>query len=88
MKIKPLFNQLLIKPIVQKQVLVSPEPSLLMYGEVLDAGPDCKVKKGETVCYTLWGLNHIEIDGQKHYFVPEQREFLLAIIEMPGGVAA
>ncbi len=92
MNIKPLFNQLLIKPTAQEGVLISQEPSFLMHGEVLAVGPDCsQVKVGDIICYTLWGLNHIEIDKTKHYFVPEDKDFLLAILEaepLPGGLVS
>lgn len=83
MKIKPLFNQLLIRPMEQKTVLVSQEPTFLMYGEVLAVGPQVKRNGlvGKTICYTLWGLNHIEIEGIKHYFVPFEGEFVLGIYE-------
>lgn len=81
MNIKPLFNQILVQPEEQKTILKA-ETSFLMYGTVLAIGDQCtQVKVGDTVCYTLWGLNHIEIDGTKHYFVPELPEFLLAILE-------
>jgi co-chaperonin GroES (HSP10) len=80
--IRPLFDQILVKPAEKKEVLQAETGSFLMYGEVMAIGSECKVVKvGDTICYTLWGLNHIEIDGKKYYFVPEQSEFLLGVLE-------
>lgn len=80
--IKPLFNQLLIKPSEQKTVLVSQEPTFLMYGEVLAAGPGAPQDLvGKKLAYTLWGLNHIDIEGVRSYFVPFSGEFILGIYE-------
>lgn len=80
--IRPLFNQLLIKPAEQKTVLVSQESTFLMYGEVLAAGPDAPQDLiGKKLCYLLWGLNHIEIEGTRHYFVPFSGEFILGTYE-------
>lgn len=81
MKIKPLFSQILIKPIEHKSILLSDQRTLLEYGEVLDVGDDCrKVKVGDKIAFTIWGLNSIEIDGEKYYFVLESPDFLLGIV--------
>lgn len=79
--IRPLFNQILVQPREKKQVIGGAD-SFLMYGDVIATGDDCKViEVGDTICYTLWGLNHIEIDEKKYYFVPELPEFLLGVLE-------
>lgn len=78
MKIKPLFNQLLIKPTEKKQIIVGERKSLYEYGTVLDIGQDVQnVQIGDTVGYVVWGIKDLEIDGEKFYFVPEDSRFLL-----------
>lgn len=80
--IKPFGNQILVEPVEQKQVLVSRQKSLCEYGKVLAVGSDVKhVKVGDTIGFTVWGLNSLEVEGKKHYFVQEDSQFLLGTIE-------
>ena len=83
MKIIPLFNQLLIKPIERKQVLVGATKSLYEYGTVVSKGPDVSdtISVGDTIAYVVWGIKDLMIDEDKHYFVPEDSRFLLAKLE-------
>ncbi len=79
--IKPFGNQILIEPVQETQTLVSEEPSLSCYGTVLDVGDDVKkVKVGDKVAFLLWGVNHVDIESKKYYFVPELSEFILGTI--------
>ena len=79
--IKPLFNQLLIKPAEKKQILVGERKSLYEYGEVTAIGDEVKnIKVGDKVGYVVWGIKDLEIDGIKHYFVPEDGRFLLCTL--------
>ena len=81
MNITPLFSQLMIEPTEKKQVLVSDEATLCEYGKVIAVGPDVKnVKVGDVVGFLMWGVNHLDIEGVKYYFVDEDRRFLLGII--------
>lgn len=88
-KITPFGNNILVKPTEKKQILVSDQGSLCEYGEVMAIGDDVqKIKVGDTIGYTIFGINSLEIDGKKHYFVPETAEFILGKIEMSGSVAS
>lgn len=83
MKINPFGFNILIKPIEKKQILVSDQPSLCEYGEVIAVGNKVtEIKVGDTIGYTVFGINSLEIDGTKHYFVPETSEFILGTIEL------
>lgn len=83
MKIKPFGQNILVKPTEKKQILVSDQGSLCEYGEVIAVGDDVqKVKVGETIGYLVWGISSLEIDGTKHYFVPETSEFILGTLEL------
>jgi len=82
MKIQPYKTQILIKPSEKKQVLVSDNKSFCEYGEVVAVGSQvADIKIGDKIGYVIWGLNHLEIDGERHYFVPDDPRFILGIIK-------
>jgi len=82
MKVSPLFNYLLIKPVEKQQVLVSDDGTLNEYGEVIAIGPEVlHIKVGDRVGFSVFGVEKLVIDEQKYYFVRESGEFLLAKIE-------
>lgn len=88
MEIKPFGNQILIKPVEKKQIILSQSKNFCDYGVVTAIGDKVeKIKVGDTIGYTVWGLNHLEIDGIKHYFVPEDERFILGTFTLPSGVA-
>lgn len=96
-KVKPFGANLLVEPVVKKQVLVADRQTLCEYGKVIDMGDDVNkhggflgwfglkkkngLKVGDTVGFLVWGLNHLEIDEKRYYFVPESDEFILGTIE-------
>lgn len=83
MKITPFGDQILIKPTEKKQILVSDTGSLCEYGEVIAVGDEVqKVKVGDTIGFLIWGLNSLEIENEKHFFVPESGGFILGKIEI------
>ena len=78
--IQPLHNNILVEPVQEQKTLVSDEPSLSCYGKVLAIGEgvnDHRIKVGDTIAFLLWGVNHVEIEGKKYYFVPDEKEFVL-----------
>lgn len=83
MKITPFGNNILVKPHERETILKSAEGSLSEYGEVIAIG-DCvkSVRVGDTIGFTIFGINALEIDGKKAYLVPETPEFILATVEM------
>lgn len=82
MKISAYGNQVMIEPEKVKQVLVSDSHSLCEYGTVVSVGEDVKtIKVGDKIGYLIWGLNSLEMDGTKYYFVPESSEFILCKID-------
>lgn len=81
MTIKPFGDNILVKPIEQKTLLVAEKQTLCEYGEVLDVGSEVKhIKKGDKIGFVLYGLNSLEIDGVMHYFVKEDDDFVLGTI--------
>ncbi len=79
--IKPFGSNILVEPETSKAILGD---SLCQYGKVVAVDPEWvkSIKVGDTIGYLTWGLNHLEIDGKKYYFVPCNPEFILGIIEL------
>lgn len=83
MDIKPFASQILVKPIEQKEIL-SNGKSLCQYGTVIATGNDVEtIRVGDIIAYTIWGLNHIEYNGEKYYFVIEDPRFILGTFTLP-----
>lgn len=82
MNIIPFGNRLLVKPVERAQVLVSDDGTLNEYGEVIAIGSEVKtIKVGQKVGFSVFGVEKLVIDDQKLYFISEDPEFLLAVIE-------
>jgi co-chaperonin GroES (HSP10) len=79
----PLGDNIIVKPFEKKQILVSDNKSLCLYGEVIavsqnaDARAKSYIKIGDKVVYEMWGLKSPEIDGEKVHFISESSPFLL-----------
>lgn len=83
MTIKPFGNQILVKPVEKKQILVSERQTLCEYGEVIAVGEEVReIKVGDTIGYTVWGINHLDIENERHYFIPEDSRFILGKISL------
>jgi len=64
MNIQPLGDNLIVLPAEKKQILVSDNKNLCLYGEVQAIGDEVKkIKVGDKVVYEMWGLKSPEIDG-------------------------
>lgn len=80
--ITPYSNQILVQPEEKKQLLAGDIPSLSEYGTVIAVGSEVKhFKVGDKIIFLLWGVNHIEKDGKKIYFIQENPEYILGKIE-------
>lgn len=79
--ITPFGNQILIKP-QEDDSIVKEFEKLQDYGDVIAIGEDVKkIKVGDKIGFITWGVNDLEIDGQKYYFVPEDPKFILGTIK-------
>lgn len=84
MEITPFGINMLIKPIEANTILKSSEVSLCEYGDVLAVGSlVTSIKVGDVIAFTKWGTKHVEINNEKHYFIPEDDRFILGTITMP-----
>ncbi len=92
--IKPLFDNILIKPLEAEAktasgiILPDSAKEKPQMGEVMEVGPgkiddgkliNVSVKKGQKVMYKKWGGNEIKINGEELILVEEKD--ILAIIE-------
>ncbi len=83
MDIKPFGNQILIEPIKKEQILVSDNNTLCEYGKVVAIGDEVeKIKVGDIIGHTVWGVNSLDINNERYYFIPEDARFILGTITM------
>lgn len=79
MNIKPFGKRIYIKPVKPDTLIQTTAAPVIEQGTVLAVGPDCKtIKEGDTIFFTTWGVDIIEVDGEKLYFLMETDEFILA----------
>lgn len=82
MTIKPFGNRILIRPVSKAQVLMSETGELSEYGEVIAVGDKvAQIQVGQTVGFSVFGVEKLVIDEEKFYFLQEDADFLLAVIE-------
>lgn len=83
MTIKPFGRRIHVQPKKQSTVIQTSEQNLIERGVVLAVGDDVKkIKVGDTVEFTSFGVDHTDIDGVRNYFLLEDDAFILATIEM------
>lgn len=82
MKIEAFGRRIQIKPEEEKTLIQSENNSKIVRGIVLSVGPDVKVvEEGDTLIFTSWGVDEVDIDKEKYYFLVESDEFILANIK-------
>jgi len=78
---KPYGNNILIAP-ESKNKVIGDTAKYFLYGKVLAVGDlVTKIVPGDTIAYTLWGLNKLEKDNQEFFFVQDNPDFILAVIK-------
>lgn len=82
MNIKPFGKRILIKPVEKQTILNVDEGALSEYGDVIAIGDEVKkIKVGDKIGFSVFGVEKLVIDEQKYYFILESDEFLLGKIE-------
>lgn len=78
-------NNIQVAPI-SKEKIIGDTAKYYLYGHVLSVGEEVKnIKVGDEIAWTLWGLKEIlQADGTKHYFVQDNPDFILGIINKNG----
>lgn len=78
-KFVPFNDKIEVRPFKQDSIIASVDESLIEAGEVVAVGSDVTfVKPGDTLYFDAWGCSKTpEIDGERHYVVPEKSEIIL-----------
>lgn len=78
---KAFGRRIYIKPEEEKTLLQTGSNTATVRGTVISAGPDCKVvKEGDVLLFTSWGVDEVNVNGEKFYFLLESDEFILATV--------
>lgn len=66
-----------------KNKIIGDTSKYFLYGKVIGRGNEVSshIIEGMTIGYTLWGLNKIEKDGEEYFFVQDNSDFILAIVD-------
>lgn len=79
---KPFGNNILIAP-ESKNKIIGDTSKYFLYGKVLAVGDKVfsGIEVGDTIGYTLWGLNKLEKDGEEFFFLQDNPDFVLGLIK-------
>lgn len=76
---KPFGKRIHIKPEEENTFIKSSDNTKIVRGVAVAVGPECtSVKAGDKVIFTAWGVDEVNINGEKLYFLIESDEFILA----------
>lgn len=74
-----------MKPEQKESVIKTPDSNLVERATVIAVGPLVKaIDPGDVLLFTSFGVDSVDIDGERHYFLLEDDAFILAK-EMPKG---
>ena len=66
-----------------KNKIIGDTSKYFLYGKVVGVGELVKnIKVGDIIAYTLWGVNKLEKDGEEYFFIQDNSDFILAILQM------
>lgn len=66
----------------KSEMLLQSDSNLIQKGKVVGAGPDAVCKVGDIIIFNSWGLDSVELDNIKHYFIIDTDEFVLEILNV------
>lgn len=77
---KPFGKRIQVKPEQSAGVIQTAERNLIEKATVLAVGPDVKhIKEGDVLLFTSFGVDSVDINNERHYFLLEDDSFILAI---------
>jgi co-chaperonin GroES (HSP10) len=78
---RPFGRRIQVRPEQQRSVIATPDANLVERATVLAVGDEVrKIAVGDTVLFTSFGVDSVDLDGERHYFLMEDDAFILATI--------
>lgn len=79
---RPFGKRIQVKPEQAAGVIQTAEANLVEKAKVLAVGPEVEnVKPGDTLLFTSFGVDSVDIAGERHYFLLESDKFILAHVD-------
>lgn len=77
---KPFGKRIQVKPEKDDTVIQTSDTNLVEKAVVIAAGSGCETlwEPGDVVYFTSFGVDSIDIGGERHYFILESDAFILA----------
>lgn len=77
--LKPFGRRIHVRPEKQSTVIQTSDTNLVERAEVVSVGGSVHmIKPGDKVLFTSYGVDSIDIDGVRNYFLLEDDAFILA----------
>lgn len=78
--LRPFGRRIQVRPEQAASVIRTPEANLVERAVVLAVGDEvsARIKTGDTILFTSFGVDSIDLDGERHYFLLEDDAFILA----------
>ncbi len=68
-----------MKPREKKGIIQTTDTSLIEMADVIAIGPEVKhIAIGDTLLFTSFGVDSIDLGTDRHYFILENDDFILA----------
>ncbi len=77
--LKPFGKRILVRPEKQSTVIQTADSNLVERATVIAVGDGALfIEPGQTLLFTSFGVDSIDIDGERQYFLLEDDAFILA----------
>ena len=77
--LKPFGRRIQVKPEKSSSVIETADTNLVERAVVVAIGDKVEtIREGMTVVFTSFGVDSIDLDGERHYFILEEDAFILA----------
>lgn len=82
-RLVPFGRRILVKPEKASTLIQTNDTNLIERARVVSHGQGCEYKweEGEIVVFTAYGVDSVDINGERHYFLLEDDAFLLGFYE-------
>ncbi len=74
-------RRLKILPDKDSNFIPTEDAKVIKMGKVIESGPESVAKKGDTVVFTGFAMDKIEMGGIEYYYVLDTDQFILEILK-------